>query len=256
VTAVQPLRPLADRGDAEAQTVSEQCTGQDVPQGYTAGDWYRKAVDQGDAEAQFNLGIPLDVVRRLSGGLYQPRKRDKDVDISGLDRRESRCTSWRHRGSPGDESPQSGLRASTVVAVVDPTLTLVNPATPVRRHPISIGSHTNEVRRLKPARRGFCGVTDMIQLRVTCPGFGKGRRAKRDRGNRRSDHGCAEHCAASHLIGCNPLELPNQRSTAHLTAFRLQATQQRNTSHQENPQPSLSVASRHTDRQSLASGMT
>jgi hypothetical protein len=89
-------------------------------------------------------------------------KRDRCGGISELDRRENDVR--RDHGStgarPAMETAQSRLRASAVVAVVDPTLTLVNPATPVRRHPISIGSHTNEVRRLKPSRRAF--LSDII----------------------------------------------------------------------------------------------
>jgi TPR repeat protein len=59
-TAMRLLRPLAEQGDARAQfnlgiMYSE---GQGVPQDYgTAVGWYRKAAEHGHASAQFNLGI-------------------------------------------------------------------------------------------------------------------------------------------------------------------------------------------------------
>ena len=58
-TALQLLRPLANQGDASAQynlgVLYQQ--GQGVPQDYAeAVKWYRKAADQGDASAQYNLG--------------------------------------------------------------------------------------------------------------------------------------------------------------------------------------------------------
>jgi TPR repeat protein len=53
-TAMQLWRPLADRGDADAQFdlgVLYQ-NGQGVPQDYAAAlNWYRKAADQGNADA-------------------------------------------------------------------------------------------------------------------------------------------------------------------------------------------------------------
>ena len=63
----------------------------------------------------------------------------------------------RRRGS-GD----ADLRSTTVVAVADPTLTVLGPAAPVRRAPIAMGSDTNVVRRLRPADAGFHGVIDMM----------------------------------------------------------------------------------------------
>jgi hypothetical protein len=103
-----------------------------------------------------------------------------------MDRRPHRCQRIAH------------LRATTVVTVLDPTLTVVGPATPIRRHPISIGSDANEVRRLRPASRGFCGASDVMQVRVMCAGCGEGRCGKRCyRGNRASDHSCANHCVVS-----------------------------------------------------------
>jgi len=59
-TALREFRPLADYGDARAQTklgymYSE---GLGVPQHYQeALRWYRLSADQGDASAQFNLGV-------------------------------------------------------------------------------------------------------------------------------------------------------------------------------------------------------
>jgi hypothetical protein len=57
--AAQLYRPLADQGDARAQTnlgfMYER--GQGVPQDFAiAASWYRKAAEQGRAEAQANLG--------------------------------------------------------------------------------------------------------------------------------------------------------------------------------------------------------
>ena len=58
-SAVRLLRPLAEQGDAEAQynlgVMYDQ--GYGVPQDYAeAMKWYRKAAEQGDAEAQHSLG--------------------------------------------------------------------------------------------------------------------------------------------------------------------------------------------------------
>jgi TPR repeat protein len=53
------LRPLADRGDAEAQfnLGVMYANGRGVPQDdWAAASWYRKAADQGNALAQNNLG--------------------------------------------------------------------------------------------------------------------------------------------------------------------------------------------------------
>jgi len=59
-TALQIFRPLADQGDAGAQYNLGVLygNGQGVPQDHAeAVKWYRKAVDQGDAGAQTNLGV-------------------------------------------------------------------------------------------------------------------------------------------------------------------------------------------------------
>ena len=59
-TALRLLRPFAEQGDAGAQYNLGLMydKGQGVPQDYaTAVSWYRKAAEQGDAEAQFNLGL-------------------------------------------------------------------------------------------------------------------------------------------------------------------------------------------------------
>ena len=58
-TALRLLRPLADQGDAAAQynLGVMHAKGQGVPQDYTeAAKWYRLAADQGDAPAQSNIG--------------------------------------------------------------------------------------------------------------------------------------------------------------------------------------------------------
>ena len=58
--ALQLIRPLAEQGDANAQTTlgTSYANGQGVQQDYTeALKWYRKAADHGDAAAQNNLGV-------------------------------------------------------------------------------------------------------------------------------------------------------------------------------------------------------
>ena len=63
-TALRLLRPLAAQGDADAQFhlgVMYQ-VGQGVPQDYAqAVKWYRLAADQGDADAQMALGHMYDL---------------------------------------------------------------------------------------------------------------------------------------------------------------------------------------------------
>ena len=59
-TALRLLRPLADQGDAVAQFYLGLMydNGRGVPQNYAeAVKWYRLAADQGNANAQFNLGV-------------------------------------------------------------------------------------------------------------------------------------------------------------------------------------------------------
>ncbi len=58
-TALRERRPLAEQGNAEAQfnLGNMYRKGLGVPQDYAeAVKWYRKAAEQGYAEAQFNLG--------------------------------------------------------------------------------------------------------------------------------------------------------------------------------------------------------
>ncbi len=60
VTAIKEIRPLAERGNAQAQMLLGYIylKGRGVPKDDNqAVAWYRKAADQGDAEAQFNLGF-------------------------------------------------------------------------------------------------------------------------------------------------------------------------------------------------------
>ena len=59
-TALQQLRPLAEQGDAGAQYSLGLMydNGNGVPQDYKeALRWYRLAAEQGNAEAQYNLGL-------------------------------------------------------------------------------------------------------------------------------------------------------------------------------------------------------
>ncbi len=58
--ALRLAQPLADEGDARAQSIVAQIhyRGRGVPQDYAeAAKWYRLAADQGDAQAQYNLGL-------------------------------------------------------------------------------------------------------------------------------------------------------------------------------------------------------
>ena len=58
--AIQELEPLAEQGDAAAQTLLGLLyrNGQGVPQDFTtAASWLRKASDQDVAEAQYELGL-------------------------------------------------------------------------------------------------------------------------------------------------------------------------------------------------------
>jgi len=59
-TALSGFRELADQGDAKAQynLGVMYADGQGVPQDYKqAVEWFRKAADQGDANAQYNVGF-------------------------------------------------------------------------------------------------------------------------------------------------------------------------------------------------------
>ena len=58
--ALRLAQPLADEGDARAQSIVAQIhyRGRGVPQSDTeAATWFRRAADQGDAQAQYNLGL-------------------------------------------------------------------------------------------------------------------------------------------------------------------------------------------------------
>lgn len=63
VAAAQIIIPLAERGDARAQTVLGFmfANGRGVPQNYIeSATWYRRASEQGDATAQYMLGLMYD----------------------------------------------------------------------------------------------------------------------------------------------------------------------------------------------------
>ena len=63
-TALREWRPLAEQGDASAQTNLGLMydRGLGVPQDYAeAMKWYRLAAEQGDASAQTNLGLMYDI---------------------------------------------------------------------------------------------------------------------------------------------------------------------------------------------------
>ena len=60
VTALRLIRPLAEQGDADAQynLGNVYVTGKGVPKdGAEAAKWFRRAADQGHATAQYNLGV-------------------------------------------------------------------------------------------------------------------------------------------------------------------------------------------------------
>ena len=72
-TAMQELRPVAEQGDAYAQSLlgTMYYDGEGVPQDYAlAVEWYRKAAEQGQPFAAYNLGnlyffgegVPQDLV--------------------------------------------------------------------------------------------------------------------------------------------------------------------------------------------------
>ncbi|HLN08925.1 MAG TPA: tetratricopeptide repeat protein [Xanthobacteraceae bacterium] len=61
--AARTLVPLAERGDARAQTLLGYmfANGRGVPQNYVvAAYWYRRASEQGNATAQYSLGLMYD----------------------------------------------------------------------------------------------------------------------------------------------------------------------------------------------------
>jgi TPR repeat protein len=63
VAAARLLPPLAERGNAHAQTMLGFLyeTGQGAPQAYEAASyWYRRAAEQGDTTAQYLLGLAYD----------------------------------------------------------------------------------------------------------------------------------------------------------------------------------------------------
>ncbi len=57
-TALREFRVLAEQGDADAQYNLGFMYSEGVPQDYVqAGKWYRTAAEQGNAKAQHNLGV-------------------------------------------------------------------------------------------------------------------------------------------------------------------------------------------------------
>src|SRR5580693_8726295 len=67
-TAVRLWRPLAERGEAKAQSLVGDAfaLGQGVPQDYAAAmNWYRMAAGQGDPSAQAALGLMYDTGRGI-----------------------------------------------------------------------------------------------------------------------------------------------------------------------------------------------
>lgn len=97
VTASRVFIPLAERGNAAAQTYLGFLfeTGRGVPQNYSeAAMWYRRAAEQGDSRAQYSLGllydrgqgVPQDIVEaskwlNLSTAASPPRVRESRARI-------------------------------------------------------------------------------------------------------------------------------------------------------------------------------
>ena len=76
-TALRILKPLAEQGDALAQTVlgAMYAEGEGVPQNYkTAVKWYTLAAEQGFASAQYNLGV----MYQFGTGVPQKQGQEKD----------------------------------------------------------------------------------------------------------------------------------------------------------------------------------
>lgn len=75
--ALRLLGPLAERGDAEAQSRLGvmYAAGRGVPQDYVAAvKWYRLAAEQGNAKAQHNLGVMYDKGRGVRRDLAEALK--------------------------------------------------------------------------------------------------------------------------------------------------------------------------------------
>ncbi len=73
-TAFEEWRPLAEQGDANAQynlgVMYNHARG--VPQDYEkAFHWYSKAAEQGHASAQYNLGLMYELGQGRPGGLRE-----------------------------------------------------------------------------------------------------------------------------------------------------------------------------------------
>ena len=76
-TALRFWRPLADQGDATAQSNLGAMyeLGRGVTQDYAeAVKWYRKAADQGLASAQYNLGVMYDNGQGVAQDFVQAHK--------------------------------------------------------------------------------------------------------------------------------------------------------------------------------------
>jgi TPR repeat protein len=71
------LHPLADQGDAKAQSYLGfmYSTGRGVPQNYVASAyWYHRAAEQGDATAQYMLGLMYDKGQGVAPNLIEAHK--------------------------------------------------------------------------------------------------------------------------------------------------------------------------------------
>jgi TPR repeat protein len=88
--ALQELRPLADQGDAAAQTLLGYMyeVGQGVAQNdFEALTWYRKAADQGHPPAQHNMGVMYSAGRGVdrddvAAVLWYRKAADQGLDLA------------------------------------------------------------------------------------------------------------------------------------------------------------------------------
>jgi TPR repeat protein len=105
-TELHIVKPLADRGDADAQFALGvmYANGRGVPKDdVQAPEWYRKAADQGHADAQFALGVMNDQGRSL-GAAIAIRWYRKAADQGHADAQSNLGTMYASgRGVPTDD---------------------------------------------------------------------------------------------------------------------------------------------------------
>lgn len=91
-TAAKILGPMAERGDARAQTYLGflYAHGNGVPQSYPeSAVWYRRAAEQGNATAQYMLGLMYDKAQGVPLSYIEAHKW-LDLAVAGATERERR----------------------------------------------------------------------------------------------------------------------------------------------------------------------